>query len=377
MKIRSLVTAAIAVVAVVVLCAGGLGGLLTGNTTADACLPIHPSTEPTAAPAETVGAWPRVGDWDDEQVTNAATIVTTGARLGVPARGWVIAVATAMQESSLRNLPGGDRDSVGLFQQRPGQGWGTPVQLQDPAYAAAAFYAKLLTVTGWQRMPLTDAAQAVQTSAHPDAYAAWEHPAAQLVTAIAVHTRLPAHGMTGCGPAGPWIQPVLAPVGSAFRSRERPGHDGVDLSVPRGTTIRAASAGTVRTVRCNAIDRGTGREWGCHRDGDPDLTAGCGWYVDIDHPGGVMTRYCHLDKPPIVTVGQQVTVGEPIGVVGSTGRSSGPHLHYEVHLRGDASAAGAVNPVPFMASKGAPLGSSQNAAVAPAHRRSITDRSTA
>ncbi|WBB93399.1 M23 family metallopeptidase [Verrucosispora sp. WMMC514] len=373
MNIRSLVTAVIAVVAVVVLCAGGLGGLLTGSTAADACLPIHPSTDPAGPPA-TVGAWPQVDGWDGDQVTNAATIVTTGARLGVPARGWVIAVATAMQESSLRNLPGGDRDSVGLFQQRPSQGWGTPAQLQDPAYAAGAFYATLLTISGWQSMPLTDAAQAVQISAYPDAYATWEHPAAQLVTVIASHTHLPANGLPGCGPPGPWTQPVLAPVGSGFRSHERPSHDGVDLSVPRGTTIRAASAGTVRTVRCNAIHRGTGREWGCHRDGDPHLTAGCGWYIDIDHPGGVMTRYCHLDKPPIVTVGQQVTVGEPIGVVGSTGRSSGPHLHYEVHLRGDASAAGAVDPEPFMAGKGAPLGSSHNA---PAHRRSITDRNTA
>ena len=96
-------------------------------------------------------------------------------------QGWIIAVATAMQESSLVNLTGGDRDSVGLFQQRPSQGWGTPEQLHDPTYAAGKFYDKLLTVAGWQTMPLTEAAQAVQRSAYPEAYAKWEQPATTLV----------------------------------------------------------------------------------------------------------------------------------------------------------------------------------------------------
>ncbi|WP_416901325.1 M23 family metallopeptidase [Micromonospora echinospora] len=358
MTIRSLVSLTIAVVAVFVLCAGGLGGLLGGGTTAVACPPVRlPSAGSTAAgPTGTPTIGPAVGGWDREQVANAEAIVTTGARLGVPVRGWVIAVATAMQESSLRNLPGGDRDSVGLFQQRPSQGWGTPAQLQDPVYAAGRFYTELLTISGWQTMPLTDAAQAVQISAYPDAYARWEGPATVLVTAIAGTAALPTGGPAGCGAVGPWTRPVPAPVGSGFRSSDRPGHDGVDLSAPRGTVIRAASAGTVRTVRCDAVHARTGAPWGCDRDGDPVRTRGCGWYVDVDHAGGFLTRYCHMDRPPMVAVGQQVAVGQPLGVVGSTGHSSGPHLHFEVHVRGDASGAGAIDPVPFMAAQGAPLG---------------------
>jgi murein DD-endopeptidase MepM/ murein hydrolase activator NlpD len=360
MKLRSLVSLAVALIAVFILCAGGLGGFLGGGTAAAGCIPVAvspgSSSPTTVSPVAGPTLWPAIGDWDSGQVGNAAAITITGARLGVPGRGWVIAVATAMQESTLRNLAGGDRDSVGLFQQRPSQGWGTPAQLQDPAYASEKFFGKLVTIDGWQTMPLTEAAQAVQISAYPDAYAKWEGPAAELVTAIAETAGLPTDGLAGCGAVGPWTQPVLAPVGSAFRSSDRPGHDGVDLSAPRGTVIRAASAGTVRTVRCNAVYADSGAEWGCHRDGDPIRTRGCGWYVDIDHAGGLLTRYCHMDKPPMVAVGQQVAVGQPIGVVGSTGHSSGPHLHYEVHQNGDASANGAIDPVPFMAAQGAPLG---------------------
>jgi hypothetical protein len=123
--------------------------------------------------------------WTSEQLGNAATIVTVGERLNVPPYGWVIAVATAMQESGLRNLDHGDRDSLGLFQQRPSQGWGAPAQLLDPTYAATKFYEKLLTVAGWQELPLTAAAQRVQVSAYPDAYAKWESDARAVVGIVA------------------------------------------------------------------------------------------------------------------------------------------------------------------------------------------------
>ncbi|WP_258365979.1 MULTISPECIES: LysM peptidoglycan-binding domain-containing protein [unclassified Curtobacterium] len=124
-----------------------------------------------------------------EQRANAATIVRVGRSLGVPDRGLVIALATAMQESSLRNLAHGDRDSVGLFQQRPSQGWGTPAQLQDTVYASELFFGGsrnpnpgvtrgLLDVPGWSSMSVTEAAQAVQLSAYPKAYAQWEQSAA-------------------------------------------------------------------------------------------------------------------------------------------------------------------------------------------------------
>jgi hypothetical protein len=116
-----------------------------------------------------------------EQRANAQKIIETGKRLGLPPQAWKIAIATALQESSLRNLSGGDRDSVGLFQQRPSQGWGTPAQLQDPNYAATKFYQSLQKVPGWQTMPVTVAAQRVQRSGYPQAYAKWEPLANALV----------------------------------------------------------------------------------------------------------------------------------------------------------------------------------------------------
>jgi murein DD-endopeptidase MepM/ murein hydrolase activator NlpD len=130
----------------------------------------------------------------------------------------------------------------------------------------------------------------------------------------------------------------------------------VDLGAARGTPIRAASTGVVSRVRCNAVHASDGSDWGCDRDGDPVLTRGCGWYVDIDHPGGIVTRYCHMLTRPAVAEGQPVIAGQVIGVVGSSGHSSGPHLHYEVHLNGDHSASGAISPVGFYNQVAAPLG---------------------
>lgn len=118
------------------------------------------------------------------QLHNAATINAVGLARGIPERGRVIAVATAYQESSLRNRSNGDRDSVGLFQQRPSQGWGTAAQIKDPIYAAGKFYDALLQVQGWQSMPLTEAAQAVQYSGFPDAYTKWEPKATSLVRGL-------------------------------------------------------------------------------------------------------------------------------------------------------------------------------------------------
>lgn len=102
--------------------------------------------------------------------------------MGVTPFGIQVALATALQESGLRNLDYGDRDSLGLFQQRPSQGWGTPQQVRDPAYAARKFYSGLLGVKGWEKMPLTQAAQAVQRSGYPDAYAKWADAAHALLT---------------------------------------------------------------------------------------------------------------------------------------------------------------------------------------------------
>lgn len=113
-------------------------------------------------------------DLDAVQFQHASTINAVGLRRGLSERARTIALATAWQESSLRNLDHGDRDSVGLFQQRPSQGWGTVAQIIDPVYAAGKFYDALVQVPGWETLPLAEAAQAVQYSGFPDAYAKWE-----------------------------------------------------------------------------------------------------------------------------------------------------------------------------------------------------------
>lgn len=118
------------------------------------------------------------------QVANAALINSIAAQRGLPAQASVIAIATAMQESSLTNLGGGDRDSAGLFQQRPSQGWGTYAQVTDPTYAANKFYDTLVKVPGWQNLSVTAAAQAVQRSAFPAAYAKWVAMATAAVQAL-------------------------------------------------------------------------------------------------------------------------------------------------------------------------------------------------
>ncbi|CCG01898.1 hypothetical protein [Blastococcus saxobsidens] len=123
-----------------------------------------------------------------EQAMNAATIAQVGRDRGLPDRAVVIALATAQQESRLRNLDYGDRDSLGLFQQRPSQGWGTSEQVRDPVYAAGQFYDRLVTVPGWDAGRLTEVAQAVQRSAYPELYQQWEGMAQQLTAAVAADT---------------------------------------------------------------------------------------------------------------------------------------------------------------------------------------------
>jgi cell wall-associated NlpC family hydrolase len=118
---------------------------------------------------------------DQTQTGNAQIIYNVADSLHLPRRAAVIAIATAMQESHLRNLPYGSTDSLGLFQQRPSQGWGSPAQILQPVYAATQFYTVLVQVPGWQYLPLTVAAQDVQRSAYPSAYAQWEPLATALV----------------------------------------------------------------------------------------------------------------------------------------------------------------------------------------------------
>ncbi|MEO3925350.1 peptidoglycan DD-metalloendopeptidase family protein [Micromonosporaceae bacterium B7E4] len=314
-------------------------------------------------PIKIEGELPLVGPYKTSQMRNAAIIIKVGREMGLPPRAWVIAVATAMQESGLTNLghlgDRNDHDSLGLFQQRPSTGWGTPEQIRNPEYAARKFYEKLKTVRNWQKRSLTRVAQAVQVSAFPDAYAKHEPLATEIVNALTGGAARAAGTDLGLGcadgaeiAASGWTAPIPGAVGSGFRTASRPSHNGVDIGAAKYTTqIRAAAAGRVLVSRCDPDRRG---RLSCNVDGFPGK-GGCGWYVDILHAGNVITRYCHMVSRPMVSKNDMVEAGQVIGRVGSSGNSSGPHLHFEVHLRGDRSRHGATDPVPFMRDRGAPL----------------------
>jgi hypothetical protein len=175
-----------------------------------------------------------------EQMANAATIAAVGIRRGLPVRAVQVALVTAMQESKLKNLSGGDRDSVGLFQQRPSQGWGQPEQLMDARFAAGAFYAALVKVRGWQAMDVGDAAQAVQRSAYPDAYTQWSDPAGVLARALAGV----GDGAVACTPA-PGSEPRGVAAVEALTAAFRADWGAAGVTAGPGTgevTVRAADA---------------------------------------------------------------------------------------------------------------------------------------
>jgi hypothetical protein len=170
-----------------------------------------------------------------DQTAHATTITAVGKRMGLPDHAVSIALAAALQESKLQNLPHGDRDSVGLFQQRPSQGWGSASQLLTPTYAAGAFYRHLARVPGWETLPVTTAAQRVQRSAAPSAYAVWEQEA-----------RAIAQATTGEIPAGltcrVGVGPTLAsgqPMRDALTQELGPQTLDVPLPEARGWTVSA------------------------------------------------------------------------------------------------------------------------------------------
>lgn len=363
------------------LCCGGFLTLIGGGGSGSWCSSLSPDTEAAE------------GDWSADQVANAAAIVQAGIDIGAPPRAWTIALATAMQESTLLvhananpaypgveaslDYPhqdiGYDHDSLGLFQQRWPM-WGEMGELMDPATSAEKFYNSLLEVEGWQNMALTEAAQAVQGSGFPDAYAKWESEAVALVESLtgqgsAILSSLACDSAAAAAAAGAdvptdaWILPVDAGVhqGSAFHTPERPTHHGVDFAgedAPRGTPILAAATGIVRYSECDSPT--------CDVDGTPDMS-GCGWQTVIDHGladdphgafPGVATRYCHMDSEPYVQAGDRVWAGQVIGVVGTTGSSSGPHLHWEVHQNAGTDGEGllgnstATSPISWMSQFG-------------------------
>jgi hypothetical protein len=210
-----------------------------------------------AKPLCTATAASRSYRLDPSQAANAATITAVGKRAGLPDHAVTIALAAALQESRLRNLDHGDRDSVGLFQQRPSQGWGTPSQLINPRYAASAFYHGLAEVPRWMTMSVTDAAQRVQLSGAPDAYTRWE-PEARALARI----------LTGEVPAGlvcrfevPAGVTAASPLGTAVASElGSPALGSASLTPARGWTVASWLVGHAYAYRITAVGF-AGRLW--------------------------------------------------------------------------------------------------------------------
>lgn len=251
-----------------------------------------------------------------EQMKNAATIIGVGKGMGATQNDLIVSIMTAMQESNLRNLNYGDRDSLGLFQQRPSQGWGTAEQILNPSYSASQFFKHLLAMENRSKLGLTQQAQAVQRSAYPGAYAKWEQMARGVVSATTFQAL--------AGNSG-FRRPVNGPV-----SRDYAHHSNLpratDFGVGVGTPVMAAMNGSVTT---SADLRGSGN--GGYRS--------YGRYVVVGN-GMDRTLYAHLSRRN-VTAGQNVRAGQLLGYSGNTGNSTGPHLHFETWRNGQTIPPGA------------------------------------
>ena len=307
----------------------------------------------------------KVGGLSAAQLANADAVIAEGRRRRVPARAVVVALAVASQESRFSNyandgrgsdltvfqtgvdrslsLPheavGTDHGSLGVFQQQ-WPWWGTMADLMNPSRAAGKFYAALLEVPGWQDMPVTVAAQKVQRSAYPDAYADDEALARQLLGGRADRTVDVSYTAASAGSAdatasascdgtadvatadaGTVAFPLPRGAGyvdnrnwgaqGAYWSRT---HTGTDLSVSCGTPVLAATAGQV-VIR-------TGESWAGR------------WLVQVSTGIGRLTTWYGHMRAVTVSDGETVSAGERIGEVGDLGNATGCHLHFEVHPKG-------------------------------------------
>ncbi|MGI8459108.1 MAG: hypothetical protein ACR2LI_13480 [Propionibacteriaceae bacterium] len=166
---------------------------------------------------------------DLDQAHYASIIVGISVGRGLPARAASIALATAYQESGLRNLDHGDRDSVGLFQQRPSQGWGSEKQLMDPFYAAGRFYDALVKVNRWETDDINDVAQKVQRSGYPEAYRDHEADGRTLASVLTGHSAPGLSCLERRGNAGD-AKGLRAMITEAFGS-VRPARDGATVRI--------------------------------------------------------------------------------------------------------------------------------------------------
>jgi hypothetical protein len=207
--------------------------------------------------------------FNPSQTAYAATIDAVAEKRGLPARAATIGIATAIQESKLRNLTYGDRDSVGLFQQRPSQGWGTREQLLDPVYAANAFYDALVKIKGYEGMRITEIAQKVQRSAYPEAYADHEQQGRLLASTLSGHSP----GGLGCrlddasqGDAAGLQKALKAELGAAAAVSGR------NVTVRAPSERQAWSAGAFAVAKADQFGatrvRVGDREWTRTRDSE-------------------------------------------------------------------------------------------------------------
>lgn len=347
----------------------------------------------------TGGTVPGFGPDDADKIANAQAIIAAGAAAGVGRRGLIVGIATALQESGLRNLDHGDRDSLGLFQQRPSQGWGTPQQIRDPTFAALAFFggptsphfspssgraspAGLVDVAGWADLPLTVAAQTVQRSAFPSAYEKHEARATLIVDALASGTPVATSGdaVVVDQPHSDQLSLVTA---EDYRA------NGVDIDAFCSSTFQlASSSGTPGRPSGQIVPAGEWtapleaqitsafgmrfhpvfHEWRLHAGTDfhaavgtaiasPTVgvvnrvswSSGGGLTITIAHASGVETEHLHLSEA-LVKPGDQVQGGQVIALSGSSGVGTGAHYHFEVHVDGVA-----VDPEDFMVRRGVNL----------------------
>ena len=256
--------------------------------------------------------------FDAEQLRNAKIIAGVGKSMKMSARDIEIGIMTAITESSLRNIHGGDRDSQGLFQQRPSMGWGTVAQVTDPQYAAHKFFSVLKGVAGRSDMPPWLAAQAVQRSAYSDGsnyHQYWNE-------GVAIFKALQHAGSTSGGfvqGGGGRHRPVPHGYGLTQGIHDQyTGFPAVDFGVPVGTSVYAAADGKVT----RSYDL---------RGNEPRNSVQNGYYsygrvMQIDH-GPYSTLYAHLSQR-LASAGKVVKGGALIGKSGNTGHSTGPHLHF-------------------------------------------------
>ena len=358
-----------ALLGVVVLTVGGLGlGFLLVLGAMVGSIPDDTSGCDTqlAAAALPAGA-AEVGALTSAQLANAGAVIAEGRRRNLPGQAVVIALAVASQESGFKNyandgvggdlsidqigieqslqLPheavGTDGGSIGIFQQQ-WPWWGTMSDLMNPTRSAGKFFDSLVQVAGWENLPLTVAAQRVQRSAYPDAYADDEGLARQLLglgnTATTVNAGYAGGSSASCmDTVDPGTVAFPLARGAAFVDNRNWGnsgaqwartHTGTDFSAACGTPVLAATSGKV------VID--TDQSW-----------AGP-WLVQVSTGIGQLTTwYAHM-QAVTVSDGETVVAGQQIGEVGALGNSTGCHLHFEVHPRGGSIYQDSVDPTVWL-----------------------------